>query len=98
MNINEHGKLADGTKSAQEISNVTTYSTAQCGRPKQIFNVGDTVQFIGNRHYTSSDAKNNGKTARPCAAKVTKRMDGKPHPYHLIGATVYGWVNKTDLC
>lgn len=61
------------------------------------FNVGDTVQFNGTKHYTSSNA-NNAKSCKPGKAKVTAIAKNGKHQYHLVrvsggGSTVYGWVD-----
>ena len=63
---------------------------------------GQTVQFTGNRHYTSSYAKAAGKPCKCGKAKVTAVNPGSAHPYHLVavpggGSTVYGWVNASDM-
>ena len=62
--------------------------------------VGDVVQFVGNKHYTSA-ASTTGRTCKPGPAKVTAISKGARHPYHLIHtdktSTVYGWVDADDL-
>lgn len=65
------------------------------------FVVGDTVSFVGNKHYASSNAAS-GSTCAPGEAKITAIADGARHPYHLVrtpdgGSTVYGWVNIVDV-
>lgn len=65
------------------------------------YKVGDIVKFNGNTHYVSSNAT----TPKQCEAgiaKVTSRVKGAKHPYHLIaengkGSTVHGWVNEIDI-
>lgn len=59
--------------------------------------VGDTVNYSGNVHYTSSYK---GAKSSPCkggTAKVTAINKAGAHPYHLkhtgSGCTVYGWVD-----
>lgn len=64
--------------------------------------VGDTVQFTGCLHYTSSYSGGVAKGCKAGVAKVTAISKGKPHPYHLKaeagkGSTVYGWVNASDI-
>lgn len=66
------------------------------------FGVGDTVMFTGSLHYTSSYASGVAHGCKAGLAKVTAVSAGKPHPYHLKnvagkGATVYGWVNASDV-
>lgn len=62
--------------------------------------VGDVVQFVGSKHYTSA-ASTAGKTCKPGPARVTSISKGARHPYHLIHtdktSTVYGWVDADDL-
>ena len=60
------------------------------------YKVGDKVQFVGKKHYVSSNAAS-GKTCKPCEAKVTATNKGSKHPYHLVGASVYGWVDEDDI-
>ncbi|MBP3536944.1 MAG: N-acetylmuramoyl-L-alanine amidase [Muribaculaceae bacterium] len=65
------------------------------------FAIGDTVQFTGTKHYTSSNA-NNAKSCKPGKAKVTAVAKNGKHQYHLVrvsgaGSTVYGWVNAADV-
>ena len=62
------------------------------------FNVGDVVYFTGNTHYASANAILGSKCA-PGQAKVTYRVPGSKHPYHLVKvaggtSTVYGWVDE----
>lgn len=57
--------------------------------------VGDVVNFTGNKQYTSSTAAN-AVTAASGQAKITATAPGKKHPYHLVrtGKTgPYGWVD-----
>lgn len=68
---------------------------------EDIYQVGNVVQFNGNKHYTSSKATN-AKSCKPGKAKVTQYSKGAIHPYHLIatddsGSDVYGWVNASDV-
>lgn len=56
--------------------------------------IGDMVMFSGGYHYASSTAKTaTGGFRGACAAKITNIAKGAPHPLHLIGDTVYGWVD-----
>ena len=75
----------------------TYASTKPVEQPVLAFSVGDTVQFTGLKHYTSSNA-NNAKSCKPGKAKVTAIAKNGKHQYHLVrvsggGSTVYGWVD-----
>lgn len=64
--------------------------------------IGDTVTFIGNKHYTSSYANASAKSCKAGKAKVTALNKNGTHPYHLVavssgGSNVYGWVNAEDI-
>lgn len=74
----------------------TSGGSSSSGTSKN-FNIGDTVQFTGSRHYVSSDDTGAGSKATPCTAKITNKKDGKAHPYHVQGSGVYGWVNAGDI-
>ena len=85
--------VKDDQISAPEENKITTNTSGT-------FKEGDVVEFIGNKHYASSNAKS-GPSCRPGKAKVTAKYNGK-HPYHLIaipggGSTVYGWVDLSDI-
>lgn len=65
------------------------------------FNVGDVVEFTGTKHYKNSNAIIGSKCTAG-QAKVTYKVEGAKHPYHLIRvsggkSTVYGWVNENDV-
>lgn len=64
--------------------------------PTLKYKVGDKVEFIGTTHYVSSNAAS-GKKCKPCSATVTARNPGSKHPYHLVGASVYGWTDEEDI-
>lgn len=73
-------------------------STASSGA----YSVGDTVNFTGCLHYTSSYANGVAKACKAGQAKVTAVSAGNAHPYRLKavagkGSTVYGWVNAGDI-
>ena len=77
-------------------------SQATTGATDRVFTVGTEVDFVGNRHYTSSYATAKGKTCKPGKAKITSVAPGNPHPYHCVavsgkGSTVYGWVDAADI-
>lgn len=61
------------------------------------FGIGDTVRFTGNTQYTSSYSGGNKKAAKACTARITAISKGKPHPYHIVGNGVYGWVDAKDI-
>ena len=68
---------------------------------KAIFAVGDTVSFVGNKHYASANAAS-GSSCTPGEAKITAISAGAKHPYHLVkvadgGSTVYGWVDESAV-
>ena len=57
---------------------------------------GDSVLFIGGRHYAASaSAKPTGALRSAGTAKITNIAEGAAHPYHLTGesSNVYGWVD-----
>lgn len=65
------------------------------------FKVGDTVNFTGNLHYSSSNAKS-GSKCKSGLATITHIALEAAHPYHLVRITnstssVYGWVNANDV-
>lgn len=59
--------------------------------------IGEIVDFTGSAHYTNSYSGATGKSAKPCKAKVTNTNLAGAHPYHVVGASVHGWVNKEDI-
>lgn len=61
-----------------------------------IINVGDKIQFTGNKQYMSAWA-DTPITALPESATVTNICESGKHQYHIIGDNVYGWVNKEDI-
>lgn len=80
---------------ATVVPSTPTPSTGTTGDELK-YKVGDKVQFVGKKHYVSSNAAS-GKTCKPCEAKVTATNKGSKHPYHLVGASVYGWVDEDDI-
>lgn len=67
------------------------------------FKVGDTIQFVGNKHYTNANAVT-GHNCKPGPAKITRiyQLGKSKHPYSLVavkggGSTVYGWVDECDV-
>ena len=72
-----------------------------CGCTDVTIKVGDTVQYSGDVHYTSSYIGAKKKTCKGGTAKVTAIKKGNPYPYHLVhagkGCTVYGWVEADKV-
>lgn len=62
----------------------------------QVINLGDNVQFTGNKQYMSAWA-DKPITAIPEVATVTSICESGKHQYHIIGDNVYGWVNREDI-
>lgn len=65
------------------------------------YNENDIVDFTGTTHYVSSKS-DKGSACKAGVARVSKRVEGADHPYHLIrvsggGSTVYGWVDEADI-
>ena len=80
-----------------------TYAALKEAEKDNTITVGDIVDFIGSKHYTSAAAIN-GKDVVPGKAKVTKiyQLGQSKHPYHIIavpggGSNVYGWVDEKDI-
>lgn len=63
--------------------------------------VGDTVNYSGNIHYTSSYKGAKSSACKGGTAKVTAINKTGAHPYHLkhtgSGCTVYGWVDADKV-
>ena len=60
------------------------------------FKEGDKVAFTGSQQYYYSSSSN-PISAAPCTAEVTDVYPKGKHPYHVVGDTVHGWVNRTDI-
>lgn len=65
------------------------------------YEIGDEVNFVGTKHYVSSNS-NNAKTCKPGPARVTALAKTGKHPIHLAalsgkGSTVYGWVDAENV-
>ena len=58
--------------------------------------VGDQVLFTGNKQYAYSQGTK-ATAAEECIAKITSIYASGKHPYHVVGAGVYGWVDKADV-
>lgn len=86
--------VKDGATVTTTTTSATTSTTTTTAALK--YKVGDKVQSLAAKHYTSSNATS-GKSCKPCEAKVTATNKGSKHPYHLVGASVYGWVDEDDI-
>ena len=63
-------------------------------------NVGDIVNYNGDKHYANANAAN-GSACKGGLAKITNiyQLGKSKHPYHIVrvsgkGASVYGWVDE----
>lgn len=69
---------------------------------KEVFTLGEVVQFIGGKHYGSSneDSKK-GSSVGAGPAKITLMAEGSKHPYHIVHtdntSSVYGWVDENVI-
>ena len=89
-------KSVDGKNSIMSPIDVKYLSLGGAWIPQ----IGDTVIYNGNVHYSSAAATN----GHPCSggkAKITQiyQLGKSKHPYHLVkvpggGSTVYGWVDE----
>lgn len=66
-------------------------------KPKEVYRIGEVVQFNGGTHYTSSNSEK-GFICLPGEARVSHYVEGAKHPYHLVSVeggegTVYGWTD-----
>lgn len=56
------------------------------------------IYFKGGYHYKSSNSdKPVGGKRRSGTAKITSTSKNAKHPYHLVGDTVYGWVDADTI-
>lgn len=58
--------------------------------------VGQIVWFTGTKQFYYSSSEK-AVEATPCRGKITAIYEKGKHPYHVVGDTVYGWVNKSDV-
>ena len=61
---------------------------------------GDSVLFIGGRHYGASTSEHSAGSLRSAGtARITGIAPSTPHPYHLEGesSNVYGWVDRDTV-
>lgn len=67
-------------------------------RPVLKFSIGDIVNFVGDKHYISSNS-GNAQNCKGGKATITAISEKGVHRYHLVRAsdspsTVYGWVDE----
>lgn len=65
---------------------------AYTGKAPDPIKVGDQVHFTGGTQYISAWAST-PVGAKSGNAKVTQICEGGKHQYHLVGDSVYGWVD-----
>ena len=58
--------------------------------------VGSSVFFTGHKQYAYASSEK-AVEASPCSGKITAIYEKGRHPYHVVGNSVYGWVNKSDV-
>ena len=93
----DHNLETDGI-----VSPLTRSAINRAYENAQEFKVGETVNFIGNTHYTSATASS-GYSCTPGLATVTmiSNNSNTKHPYHVVHkdnkSTVYGWVDKNQI-
>lgn len=97
----KHGKLPYITYEGATNDSGGSQGLPEASQPSaSTYKAGDEVNFVGRRHYASSNATN-GRPCKPGKAKVTATAQSGKHPYHLVhtngGSTVYGWVNAEDI-
>lgn len=91
---------------ATDINEVQDDGAAAAGGVDNV-SVGQTVEFVGGKHYISSTSGSPvGGDRRAGRAKCTAVARGAKHPYHLVGgvysgvggnSNVYGWVDKEAI-
>ena len=98
----KHGRLPYVTYDGTVSPVATPNSTAPVAPSNESLpDVGDIVDFIGTKHYSSANA-GSGPACKPGKAKVTGIFKNGKHPIHLIavsggGSNVYGWVDAADI-
>ena len=95
--IRGYGVPKYASKATEEDKTEDKKEETVTGNPTGSFGVGDTVKFTGKYQYTSSYSGGKKKAARACTARISAISNGKPHPYHIIGNGVYGWVDAADI-
>lgn len=66
------------------------------GKDPDPIKVGDRVQYTGTIQYVSAWSSA-PVPAIPCSAKVTQICTSGKHQYHVVGDTVYGWVDAENV-
>lgn len=61
-----------------------------------LYAVGSSVFFTGHKQYAYASSEK-AVEASPCSGKITAIYEKGRHPYHVVGNSVYGWVNKSDV-
>ena len=97
--VSGKGSTVHGWVDAADIQGVTPGSGSSGGGTT--IKVGDTVNYSGNIHYTSSYKGAKSSACKGGTAKVTAINKTGAHPYHLkhtgSGCTVYGWVDADKV-
>lgn len=92
----QHGLAADGICGPNTW--ISLFSNAEPEK-EWVPGEGDIVYFKGGLQYSSASATT-GSNAVVGQAKITKIVQGKNHPYHLVrtGKTgPYGWVDRNTF-
>lgn len=90
-----------------EGSSATVYGWVDAKDVKELeietvtYRVGDIINFVGTKHYKSSQAAI-GSNCKSGEAKITAISQSAKHPYHIVNtpnssSNVYGWVNASDI-
>lgn len=93
--------LSESTKINGNTSTNTSTSSSSTSSSTLKFKVGETINFIGNKHFISSNSTSSS-SCKSGLAKITAISKKSKHPYHVIavkgnGSTVYGWVDESDV-
>ena len=96
------GSNVYGWVDTADIQDAAAGSSGQAsGTSNGEINVGDTVNYSGNVHFTSSYANAKSRACKGGVAKVTAINKTGAHPYQLKhtgkGCTVYGWVDADKV-
>ena len=107
--FNKYGKTMDDVRNDVAALMKRSGSTSTSTSPTPSFSVlefkvGDIVNFVGNKHYGSSNATT-GKTVKASKAKVIGVYKNGKHPYQLRAVDdkgkfisgVYGWVDASTV-
>lgn len=97
--VPKYGSKSTGSATSTGTAATTTKPTTSVS--VNLPSVGDIVEFVGTKHYTSANATS-GPACKPGKAKVTSISKNGKHPVHLIaitggGSNVYGWVDAADI-